>query len=218
GSAFLRPWESVVVGAVCAVIVNEAAPFLDKMNVDDPVGAVAVHGVGGILGMTAVGLFVEADPLLNMTGGLNGLFKGGGFYFLFVQLFACVCTASWSMSTTYILLKTINYIIPIRLSEAQELLGADYNEHGIRHNGYDYDGMINQLRRQGLKLHSCKSDTPPRSEWDDYLMDKYLKIQREQQQPQNGHRIAWSETTERGSFKNDMRKKLKFCVENCSIS
>ncbi|CAL1260813.1 unnamed protein product [Larinioides sclopetarius] len=187
-----------VVGAICAIIVNEAAPFLDKMNVDDPVGAVAVHGVGGILGMTAVGLFVEADPLLNMTGGLNGLFKGGGFYFLFVQLFACVCTASW---------------------KAQELLGADYNEHGIRHNGYDYDGMIDHLRRQGFKLHSCKSVTPPRSEWDTYLMDKYLKNQREQQQhPQNGHRMAWDLTTERGSFKNNMKKKVKSCVESCSIS
>ncbi|XP_055932180.1 putative ammonium transporter 3 [Argiope bruennichi] len=220
GSAFLRPWESIVVGAVCAIVVNEATPFLDKMNVDDPVGAVAVHGVGGILGMTAVGLFVEADPLLNMTGGLNGLFKGGGFYFLFVQLFACVCTATWSMSTTFILLKTINYITPIRLSEAQELLGADYNEHGIRHNGYDYNGMIDHLRRQGYKLHSCQSFTPPRSEWDDYLMDKYLKSLREQlqQQPQNGHRLVWTETSEGRSFQNRMRKKLKLCIENCSIS
>ncbi|XP_042913250.1 putative ammonium transporter 3, partial [Parasteatoda tepidariorum] len=105
GSAFLRPWESVVVGAFCALIVNEAAPFLDKMNIDDPVGAVAVHGVGGFLGMAAVGLFVEADPLLNMTKGLNGLFKGGGFYFLLVQLFSCLCTAAWSMSTTFLILK-----------------------------------------------------------------------------------------------------------------
>lgn len=94
-----------MIGAVCAIIVNHAAPFLDWMHVDDPVGAVAVHGVGGILGMVAVGLFVEADPLLNMTGGLSGLFKGGGFYFLLVQLFSCVCTATWSMLTTFIILK-----------------------------------------------------------------------------------------------------------------
>ncbi|PRD27405.1 UNVERIFIED_CONTAM: amt-3 [Trichonephila clavipes] len=105
GSAFLKPWESLIVGAICAIVVNESAPFLDKLNVDDPVGAVAVHGVGGILGMAAVGLFVEADPLLNMTGGLNGLFKGGGFYFLWIQLLSCVCTATWSMLTTFILLK-----------------------------------------------------------------------------------------------------------------
>lgn len=105
GSAFLRPWESIVVGAVSSVIVNETAPLLDYFHVDDPVGAVAVHGVGGILGMLAVGLFVEADPLLNMTGGLNGVFKGGGFYFLMIQLFSCLCTALWSMTTTFILLQ-----------------------------------------------------------------------------------------------------------------
>lgn len=105
GSAFFRPWESVVVGMVSSVIVNESAPLLDKFGIDDPVGAVAVHGVGGALGMIAVGLFVETDPLLNLTGGLSGLFKGGGFYFLLIQLFSCVCTALWSMSTTFILLQ-----------------------------------------------------------------------------------------------------------------
>ncbi|GFU07041.1 putative ammonium transporter 3 [Nephila pilipes] len=217
GSAFLRPWESIIVGAICAIVVNESAPFLDKLNVDDPVGAVAVHGVGGILGMTAVGLFVEADPLLNMTGGLNGLFKGGGFYFLSVQLLSCLCTATWSMSTTFILLKTINFITPIRMSQPKELLGADFNEHNIRHDGYDYDAMIANLKAQDFKWHSSMTYAPPRSDWDKYLMDKYLEDKR--QQEQNGHRMVW--TTERStskSLRKNIRKKLKSCRENCSVS
>ncbi|XP_054709111.1 putative ammonium transporter 3 [Uloborus diversus] len=174
GSAFLRPWESVLVGVICAVVVNESAPFLDRLKIDDPVGAVAVHGVGGILGMIAVGLFVENDPLLNMTNGKNGLFKGGGFYFLLVQLLSCLCTALWSMSSTFLLLKVINFVIPIRMSKAEEILGADFTEHDINHEGYDYKGMISILNQQGIYLHASRPFAPPRSDWDDYLMGKYI--------------------------------------------
>ncbi|GFY36977.1 putative ammonium transporter 3 [Trichonephila inaurata madagascariensis] len=216
GSAFLKPWESLIVGAICAIAVNESAPFLDKLNVDDPVGAVAVHGVGGILGMTAVGLFVEADPLLNMTGGLNGLFKGGGFYFLWIQLLSCVCTATWSMLTTFILLKSINFITPIRMSHPKELLGADFNEHDIRHDGYDYDALIDQLKEQNLTWHSSSmAITPKRSDWDKYLVEKYLIGHQEY----NGHRMVWqSEIPESKSFRKYIQRKMKSCCENCSLS
>ncbi|GIX73036.1 ammonium transporter 2 [Caerostris extrusa] len=183
-------------------------PFLDRLNIDDPVGAVAVHGVGGILGMTAVGLFVEEDPLLNMTGGLSGLFKGGGFYFLSVQLLSCVCIATWSMSTTFLLLKAINLFIPIRMTEAKELLGADFNEHNIRHDGYDYDAMSQQLIRQGYKMELPKINAPSRHEWDKYLLDKYFESQVQQEQIlQNGHRRAWTERPKPRVSRRNIRKK-----------
>lgn len=79
-------------------------PFMDWMKVDDPVGAVAVHAVGGLWGMIAVGLFAEDDNRLQFTNGNSGLFKGGGFYLLGIQLLSCLCIAVWSASITFILL------------------------------------------------------------------------------------------------------------------
>ncbi|XP_035224311.1 LOW QUALITY PROTEIN: putative ammonium transporter 3 [Stegodyphus dumicola] len=216
GSAFLRPWESVVVGIVCAIVVNASAPFLDRMKVDDPVGAVAVHGVGGILGMVAVGLFVEADPLLNMTNGLNGVFKGGGFYFLLVQLLSCVCTASWSMLTTFIILKGINLVITIRMKPPEELLGADFNEHDIYHDGYDYKSMTAQLIRQGYQVHTLHPHVLPRSEWDEYLIEKYLPlIQNDQLINQ---RAMWTNRSENAGAFNVIKKRMKYCYKRCIIS
>ncbi|XP_076314897.1 putative ammonium transporter 3 [Tachypleus tridentatus] len=105
GSAFYHPWEAIIVGALGAFLVIEFQPLLDKVKVDDPVGAVAVHGIGGLWGMIAVGLLVDDDPLLNLTKGYKGVFKGGGFYIFGVQTLTCVLIGLWSALTTYALLK-----------------------------------------------------------------------------------------------------------------
>ncbi|ROT68018.1 Ammonium transporter 2 [Penaeus vannamei] len=86
--------------------------------------------------MISIGLFVKADSLLGMTGGKAGLFRGGGFYLLGVQTLACVVTSVWSMSVTYFLLTFIDkFVVSIRMSEWEELVGADFAEHGIRRRG-----------------------------------------------------------------------------------
>lgn len=66
--------------ATCFVL-----PLLDRFRIDDPVGAVAVHAVGGLWGMLAVGIFAEDDSRLQFTRGMSGVFKGGGFYLLGIQ-------------------------------------------------------------------------------------------------------------------------------------
>ncbi|GFT23094.1 KRAB-A domain-containing protein 2 [Trichonephila clavipes] len=81
----------------------------------------------------------------------------------------------------------INFITPIRMSHPKELLGADFNEHDIRHDGYDYDAMIDQLKDQNFTWHlSSMAITPKRSDWDKYLVEKYLIGQQEH----NGHRMT----------------------------
>ncbi|XP_023240331.1 putative ammonium transporter 3 [Centruroides sculpturatus] len=174
GSAFLGSASSVLVGAVGAILSCYTTPMFEKFDIDDPVSAIAVHGVGGIWGMAAVGLFIEDDPILELSNGRKGLFQGGGFYLLGVQLLTCLCVIIWSMSTTYIFLTAINKIIPIRMEPGEEILGADFVEHDIRHDGYDYELMINQLKLKGQFHEVTFKHRLSRSQWDTYLIDRYL--------------------------------------------
>lgn len=101
------------------------------MHVDDPVGATTVHGVCGIWGVVAVGLFAE-NVSLGTTNDRTGLFLGGGWYLLGVQSLAALCLTVWGLVTTFIILFIINKITPLRMDEHEELLGADYAEHNIK--------------------------------------------------------------------------------------
>ncbi|XP_017759902.1 PREDICTED: putative ammonium transporter 3 [Eufriesea mexicana] len=134
GGCFLfRAWEAIFVGMIGAFITCFIMPILDKMHIDDPVGASATHGASGIWGIIAVGLFADNPYPLDTTSGRKGLFKGGGGYLLGVQCLTVVCLALWSFTISIILLWSINKIIPIRMSVHDELLGADLVEHRIRH-------------------------------------------------------------------------------------
>lgn len=101
---------------------------------DDPVGATTVHGVCGIWGVIAVGLFAE-NVSLGTTNDRTGLFIGGGWYLLGVQSLAALCLSVWGAITTFIILFLIDKITPLRMDEHEELLGADYAEHNIRMEG-----------------------------------------------------------------------------------
>ncbi|XP_029039067.2 putative ammonium transporter 3 isoform X5 [Osmia bicornis bicornis] len=134
GGCFLyRAWEAIFVGMIGAFITCFIMPLLDKMHIDDPVGASATHGASGIWGIIAIGLFADNPYPLNTTKGRKGLFKGGGWYLLGIQCLTVICLALWSFLVSLTLLWFINKIIPIRMSVHEELLGADLVEHRIRH-------------------------------------------------------------------------------------
>ncbi|CAN7988308.1 unnamed protein product, partial [Ixodes hexagonus] len=103
GCALYHPWEAVVVGSVGSLLANVAMPLLDRLRVDDPVGAIAVHGVSSVWGMLAVGLFVERDTLLRLSKGGTGLFRGGGWYLLGIQALAVLIISVWSCIATFII-------------------------------------------------------------------------------------------------------------------
>ncbi|XP_013786764.1 putative ammonium transporter 3 [Limulus polyphemus] len=174
GCAFFRPGESIFIGAVGGLFVISIQPMFDKIKVDDPVGAIAVHGGGGLWGMVAVGLFIESDPLLYLSRGRKGLFKGGGLYLLGVQLLSCLSIGVWSVTTTFLMLKGINIFRCIRMSPVEEVLGADYIEHNIRHDCFHYEDMMEDLERKGHHIPKRTDRVPPREEWDRYLVEKYI--------------------------------------------
>lgn len=133
GCFLYRTWEAIIIGFIGGLLACAAAPLFDRMGVDDPVGASSVHGVSGIWGVLAVGLFADNPIPLGTTSGRMGLFKGGGWYLLGVQSLAALCQVSWGVASTFLLLWLINKVIPIRMDPNKELLGADLMEHRIQH-------------------------------------------------------------------------------------
>ncbi|CAH0389038.1 unnamed protein product [Bemisia tabaci] len=131
GCFLYQSWEALLVGAIGGLLVAYSVPFFDRLNIDDPVGASSVHGVCGMWGTLAVGLFAENPLPLTTTYGRSGLFRGGGWTLFFVQSLTVISIAVWSFFSTIVLLWVVNKIFPLRLEAYQEIRGADYYEHGI---------------------------------------------------------------------------------------
>lgn len=135
---------AIVIGVVSGVLVIFGVWLLDnKIHVDDPVGAVAVHCLNGIWGTIAVGLFAtDTAPAFargigdGITFGANqiagkGLFYGGGFRQLGIQLLGMFATAAWTAGTITIAFLVIKKIFGLRVSQEEEIIGLDACEHGL---------------------------------------------------------------------------------------
>lgn len=127
----VRPGESLAIGFIGSAISIVGWQLLNKMKIDDPVGAVSTHAGGSIWGMIAVGLFVEKDTLENTFSATYGAFKGGHVKILGVQLLACVSITVWTIITVFIQLYIIDKSVGLRFPLEEEVLGADACEHGI---------------------------------------------------------------------------------------
>ncbi|XP_075217873.1 putative ammonium transporter 2 [Lycorma delicatula] len=145
GCFLYHSWEAIFIGCIGGIIACITMPLIDKIGVDDPVGATSVHGICGIWGVIAVGLFAENPYPLETTSGRRGLFKGGGWYMLSIQVLGCFCLGVWSFLTTLLLLWIVNLIIPVRMNPHDELLGADFSEHGILHKGVGVSRALSKL-------------------------------------------------------------------------
>ncbi|KAG5897809.1 hypothetical protein JTB14_011809 [Gonioctena quinquepunctata] len=133
GCFLYKGWEALLIGAIGALLVCGSMPLFDLAGVDDPVGASAVHGVGGIWGVIAVGIFADNPFPLDTTNGRSGLMKGGGWYLLGIQCLTALCFLLWGIISTVILLWVINKFITIRMDVHVELMGADLTEHLVKH-------------------------------------------------------------------------------------
>ncbi|KAK3915597.1 Putative ammonium transporter 3 [Frankliniella fusca] len=135
GCFLYTSWEAIFIGFVGAGITCVTMPLLDWLHIDDPVGATSVHGMAGMWGVVAVGLFASCPPDMSTTQGRSGLLHGGGLYLLGVQALSVVCLSSWSFCSTMLTLWLIDKVVPIRLEPHEELIGADLVEHRVKHDG-----------------------------------------------------------------------------------
>ena len=124
---------AAAIGAVSGVLVVFGVWFVDnKLHVDDPVGAVAVHMFNGIWGTIAVGLFATSSaPGFELTGIKEGLFYGGGFSQLGIQFVGMFITAAWTVVTITIAFLILKKTVGLRVSEEEEIVGLDAMEHGL---------------------------------------------------------------------------------------
>ena len=121
---------AIIIGFVSGLLVVFGVWLLDyKLHVDDPVGAVAVHMMNGIWGTIAVGLFATTSVPGNDT--VKGLFYGGGFKQLGIQLLGFVTVAAWTAVTMTIAFVNIKKTIGLRVTEEEEIVGLDSMEHGL---------------------------------------------------------------------------------------
>ena len=130
------PLPAAIIGAVGGVLVVFSVYFFDAVRIDDPVGAVSVHGVCGAWGAISIGLFAKYDDAF--LGRENaGLFYGGGVDQLLMQIVMVLIIAAWVAITTAILFGVLKATIGLRVSAEEEVQGLDVLEHGLQ--GYAND-------------------------------------------------------------------------------
>jgi Amt family ammonium transporter len=122
GCNVVAPMSAIIIGFIAGILVDVAVLFFDKMKVDDPVGAIAVHGINGLFGTLAVGFFAAE----------GGLFFGGGTDLLITQLMGVTVIALFSFSITFILMKLLKSSVGIRISTEEEEAGIDSVSFGVK--------------------------------------------------------------------------------------
>jgi Amt family ammonium transporter len=124
-AGFVTPSAAIIIGVLVSVVCYGAVQLRDKMKVDDALDVWAVHGVGGTVGALATGLF--ATTAVNAAGA-NGLFFGNPKQ-LWIQTIAVVASWVYSAIMTFVILKIVNVIVPLRVSEREEAMGLDASQH-----------------------------------------------------------------------------------------
>ena len=137
GCDTVSPTSAAIIGILAGFIVVFGIEFIDKvLKIDDPVGAVGVHGLNGAFGTLAVGLFSDGAGT-----GWKGLLTGGGFHGFGVQFIGMAITIAWVAVTMTIIFQVIKHTIGLRVSAEEEIAGLDMKEHGL---ASAYDGFFVQ--------------------------------------------------------------------------
>lgn len=122
-AGYIEPWTAAILGGIGAVTCYYAVQLRIKLDWDDALDVWGVHGVGGILGSILLGIFA-----LKSVNGVSGLIEGDVHQFC-VQLIGVLIASVYAFVVTYLILKVVNYFMPVRVSEEEELRGLDISIH-----------------------------------------------------------------------------------------
>ena len=132
--AYIEPWAAIAIGLIGGIIVVFGVSLLDRIRVDDPVGAVPVHALNGIWGTLAIGIFGQKS--LGLAN--DGLFYGGGFRQLGIQALGSITTIVFVLVVMGLVFKLIDMTMGLRVTQAEELKGLDIEQHGMK----TYTGFV----------------------------------------------------------------------------
>lgn len=148
GCDVVSPLGAAIIGLIAGIVIVFAVELFDKVfKIDDPVGAISVHGVCGALGTIFVGLFAED----------GGLFYGGGVDLLIVQATGVLAVAAWVTVTMIIVFFVIKYTIGLRVTKEEEIDGLDIHEHGLVSAYADFMPAVEVPSGAGLKQEITSS-------------------------------------------------------------
>ena len=144
-SAFVSAGGAAWIGLIAGVVVVEAVFFFDRLKIDDPVGAISVHGVCGAWGCLSVGLFSDGtygDGWNGVAGNVKGLFYGGGLSQFWAELIGVItCFVTLSV-IAYIIYKIVDKLIGNRVDLTAEIDGLDIPEMGLLgYNGFEMNRL-----------------------------------------------------------------------------
>jgi len=128
-AGFVAIPQSIFIGFIAALISNVAVQIKQKTVLDDTLDVFPCHGIGGMVGMLLTGIF--ATKTVNAAGN-DGWFYGN-FDFFFTQVKALLIVVAYSFTVSFLIFKFINYILPLRVSEAEEEAGLDESQHNEKY-------------------------------------------------------------------------------------
>lgn len=153
GCAYISITDSMIIGALAGILVVFLVLFFDRVKVDDPVGATSVHLGCGVFGTICVGLFAQEG--VTSLSATNGLFYGGGFGPLGIQLLGILAVGAFVFVSTYVIWWILKKTVGIRVSREEEIAGLDIGEHG----NYAYPDFMPAVENIDYDLEEAESET-----------------------------------------------------------
>jgi Amt family ammonium transporter len=129
--AFVSPWAAIVIGLVAGAIVVFGVLMVEKVGIDDPIGALAAHGMAGVWGTISLGFLTLPEQAKKLATGSGGLFYGGGFHQLGVQALGLVAVGAFTFTASFGVLWVMKVTVGIRTEPEVESAGLDVSEHGM---------------------------------------------------------------------------------------